>query len=242
MLVYVIQYRPDEDMPYLYNADGILQFPPNGFEGMRKEIPQPKLIREASPQHLILDYGSLAEENRELTYRCDVIRTSFPSWDSSARKKSSWACFEGASPEKFRNWLIDNVFSQRFDNNLKITAVNAWNEWAEGACLEPDRRYGFSTLEAVRDARLYVGLKTKSYGWTKMKSRCIVAHIFYDEAVERVCETIEPYSDSCDIYITTHAEGLAYRSSKIFSLIPNARVFVEENRGHGDSKRRELRF
>ena len=230
LLVGIVQYLPNDKLPKIYNADLVLQFPPNGFSKMAIATPAPKIQRETSPEYLILDYASMINENQSLEYPSEVVRTSFPAWDNSPRKKIGWATFVGADPKSFQEWITNNLRSAKLDNSLGITMINAWNEWAEGACLEPDRLNGYEYLHAIRDARLHYALDEQSLEWQANHSKAIIAHVFYDESVERVISKLKPYAKSCDIYITTHPRGLSIRAAQILAIIPNARIFVAANR------------
>ncbi len=55
----------------------------------------------------------------------------------------------GGNPEKFSHYMSELVKSRRdFDDSFLV--INAWNEWAEGAMLEPTEKEGFQYLEAVK--------------------------------------------------------------------------------------------
>ena len=58
------------------------------------------------------------------------------------------------SPENYEYWLsstIDQV--ERSDNTDPLIFINAWNEWAEGCHLEPDRWFGHAFLQATLNAK-----------------------------------------------------------------------------------------
>lgn len=83
-----------------------------------------------------------------VTYpRFDAV---FPGWDNSPRRgEESWV-IHGNTPAAYEAWLrlavrraLDRPPDQR------VVFVNAWNEWAEGAHLEPDRTHGRAFLEAT---------------------------------------------------------------------------------------------
>lgn len=77
---------------------------------------------------------------------------AFIDWDNTARYVKRARIFRGASPERFEHWFrqLVQVTATRPDPERMIF-MNAWNEWAEGTYLEPDERYAYRYLEAVRN-------------------------------------------------------------------------------------------
>ena len=75
---------------------------------------------------------------------------AFPAWDNTPRKADKADVYFGATPEKFKKYfdLRMEVAEERY--GIKYMFINAWNEWAEGAHLEPDKKNGYGYLEAVK--------------------------------------------------------------------------------------------
>ncbi len=81
------------------------------------------------------------------------FETVFPGWDNSARRGSDAVVMHNSTPEAYGAWLrtaVERAVERRAPEPLVF--VNAWNEWGEGAHLEPDVRHGRGYLEATRRA------------------------------------------------------------------------------------------
>lgn len=78
-----------------------------------------------------------------------VYQVAFPDWDNSPRYNERATFFSGVDKDKFSK-VLTIIKSQVENYDGKIIFVNAWNEWSEGAYLEPDTVNGYQYLEVVK--------------------------------------------------------------------------------------------
>lgn len=72
----------------------------------------------------------------------------FVDWDNTPRTKNG-VLYQGGSPDKFKKYITE-LAKLAIQRKEQCIFINAWNEWAEGAYLEPDDYYGYSYLEAIK--------------------------------------------------------------------------------------------
>ena len=136
--------------PREYGFDAAIEFPPHNVDP--DEISSSQLMFNPVFRGRIYRYADMVKRQRDAVipdyklYKC-----AFPGWDNSARKPGRGHVFHGSSPTLFADWLrsIANCTLRASSTGQGMLFVNAWNEWGEGACLEPDRRHGYAYLEAL---------------------------------------------------------------------------------------------
>ena len=77
---------------------------------------------------------------------------AFVGWDNTPRHGSKGRVFINDSPDKFKLYLSKQIRRAKTVYNKDLIFMYAWNEWAEGGYLEPDERYHYGYLEAIKMA------------------------------------------------------------------------------------------
>lgn len=132
--------------------DALSEFPPHNT--VTPTIDHTLAMSSLRTGGAVFSYDEHVAVERAKPARAGIVHPGvFPAWDNSARKPTTGIVFHEASPAAFGRWL-DHAFAQAHSHppDRRLVFINAWNEWAEGAYLEPDARFGYAWLEAVREA------------------------------------------------------------------------------------------
>ncbi len=74
-------------------------------------------------------------------------------WDNNPRFINFTGCVcKNNGPENFRKALVKaKEYVDTHNLPAPLITINSWNEWTETSYLEPDTKYGYGYLEAIRD-------------------------------------------------------------------------------------------
>ncbi|MER8922459.1 MULTISPECIES: glycoside hydrolase family 99-like domain-containing protein [unclassified Mesorhizobium] len=140
--------------PDRYGFDAAVEFPPNNSA-------PPNVTHTVAPLHddfatTVYDWSVFPQRSENYPPRkYKLFRSVCPGWDNTARRKRGGTVFINNTPALYRGWLgnaIEDTLAHVKEPSERLVFVNAWNEWAEGAHLEPDTVNGYAYLQATRDA------------------------------------------------------------------------------------------
>ena len=139
--------------PNAIGFDSAVQFPPHRMQA----CPAEELVQDLSPDFKgrLHDYEwTVADEINAPAAPYRRFRGVMTGWDNTARRGTAANIFVNSSPQAYEVWLRGIVDATKRDlpAGERFLFINAWNEWAEGAHLEPDLRFGRAYLEATRRA------------------------------------------------------------------------------------------
>jgi lipopolysaccharide biosynthesis protein len=220
-LAYVQSF--DRVDPRAIGFDAAVEFPPNNIT----------LNPITARQHLLNpDFRGDVYDWRELAHQAmaqhDPTYSRYPcvnpGWDNEPRRSGRGRTFAHASPRGYRDWLRHAIATakRRFPTQA-LVFINAWNEWAEGAVLEPDTRLGHAWLEATRAA-----LHPVPAADTRP---CAVIHIWYPDLLDELVAALRASGIDWRTVITTANEREQLVRERVAHLGLDAEISVFENRG-----------
>jgi len=220
--------------------DGVIQFPPHGISG--SEITSKVALANPAFAGKVFDYAAVVKDAcRDLASIRDpaLYPGCMPGWDNSGRRPGRGHVFHRSTPSLFRDWLRHALaHSARVAKpGSRLVFVNAWNEWGEGAYLEPDRWFGHAYLQALRTA-----LSDFSKQLNPDDPRCggllersgpavVLLHLYYSDLIDWFAERLNRDAPELDQIITFPVTWSSAELDAMRAAFPRAQLVPTPNRG-----------
>lgn len=186
---------------------------------------------------VVADYRSIALNDKLYnaydfpTYPCVT-----PSWDNDARKKGKGFVYQNSSPDLYAQWLKRIIKQETAVKKSPLIFINAWNEWAEGAVMEPSVHLGHAVLNRTVESLAEVSdngknaLNFPEYQIEKSKSTklAVVVHLYYVDLWNTIESKLENITEPFDLFVTLNmrdedfAPNIKNKNGKVTTYImPN---------------------
>ncbi|WP_312326590.1 glycoside hydrolase family 99-like domain-containing protein [Stenotrophomonas sp.] len=213
-LAYVQSFeRPD---PREIGFDSAVEFPPNVVNPTSLSANQ--LLINPDYAGDVRDWRELATESLATPARPYRLHPGVnPGWDNEARRPGGGRVLLHASPRAYGDWLHATIHTRLVDTPVdqRLVFINAWNEWAESAVLEPDLRLGHAWLAATRRA-----LQPRQ---PPPRRPCVVIHAWYLDVLDEMLELLALSGVDARLIITTTPD----RVEAVHALLERAQARAE---------------
>lgn len=100
----------------------------------------------------VVDYKGFCKSllKKKYTNSDDYYYSAVVDWDNTARKGKHGWFMKNSSPNVFKNYL-KKIYYLTYKEKKEFIFIFAWNEWGEGAYLEPDTRFQYGYLEKIKE-------------------------------------------------------------------------------------------
>lgn len=205
----------DDKDPREFGFDAAMDFAPLSAFFKNKHFPdghfpfmdvRSKLL-DVNFDGVVADYRSIAlNKNLIDCYDFKTFPCVTPSWDNDSRKKGKGFVYANSNPKLYARWLDNILDTYTKKESSPIVYINAWNEWAEGAMVEPSQHLGYAVLNNT--ARILARYTKKSQRFDKIAPHgrlAVVVHLFYEEVWEDIVRRLRLIEEPFDVFVTLPA-------------------------------------
>jgi lipopolysaccharide biosynthesis protein len=241
-LVSIISFE-DKD-PRTYGFDAALDFAPQSaffknecFDNKRYPYLDVKeKLLDINFEGSVADYRAIALNKQSYTYfDFPTYKCVTPSWDNDARKKGKGFVMANQSPDIYGEWLQNILEIEVETRKNPLVFINAWNEWAEGAVLEPTFHNGRAVLNRTTQALASLNKAKREdfplYGIHREKDTelAVIVHLYYPEKWEEIKQKLD-YIEHYDLFVTLNEKDRDFARA-IKEYKKSANIFFVPNRG-----------
>ncbi len=227
--------------------DFTVQFPPHHLSSYNRTLLErgydistmiqnaPHIVYNHSYKGQVFNYSELSASSHHYSVSPNEIESIFPMWDNCARKGNLGTPFIYSDPKKYGNWLA-NILQRTTKSKKPWVFINAWNEWAEGAYLEPDQHFGYGYLQRTAEVKASFSSEAKNKslfpvnGIHRNADIAVIVHLFYLDMWDDIKTRLSNLNTSFDLYISVINENKSFED-QIKIDFPNARIYAVTNRG-----------